>query len=95
MQLLSKKIVVDNITIEIAVHDLSFRMGFLEGETPTDHIYVRLTAWDMLGVRLWETPFLADNGKIKAYSSAQEAFADVSKRLSVVGPDLEKKRSPK
>ncbi len=91
MQLLSKKIVVDNITIEITVHDLSFRMGFLEGETPTDHMYVRLTAWDSAGVRLWETPFLAGDGKIKAYSSVQEAFADVSKRLSSVRPGLVKR----
>lgn len=91
MQLLSKKIVVDNITIEITVHDLSFRMGFLEGETPTDHMYVRLTAWDSGGLRLWETPFLADDGKIKAYSTVREAFADVSDRLSSVRPSLVKK----
>lgn len=88
MQLLSKKIVVENINIEITVHDLSFRMGFREGEIPTDHMYVRLIAWDSAGVKLWETPFLAEDGKIKAFSSVQEAFADVFNRLSSVQPDL-------
>ena len=91
MQLLSKKVIIDNIKIEITVHDLSFRMGFRDGETPTDHMYVRLTAWDSGGVRMWETPFLADNGKIKAYSSVHEALGDVSNRLSSVRPGLVKK----
>ena len=94
MQLLSKKVTIDNITIEISVHDLSFRMGFRDGETPKDHMYVRLTARDASNVQLWETPFLADNGKIRAYSSVQEALSDVTRELAAKESDLLKKGLP-
>lgn len=82
MELLSQKITVDNLTVEISVHDLSFRMGFHPGDIPVNHLYVSLTARDHLGTRLWTTPLLTEDGKIKAFSSVAEAMNDARARIS-------------
>ena len=87
MELLSQRITVGTISVEIAVHDLSFRMGFLPGKVPTDHLYVRLTAHDAMGVRLWTTPLLTEKGKIKAFSSVAEAILNAKERISTHDDD--------
>jgi hypothetical protein len=81
MEVLSQKFVADNLTIEISIHDLSYRMGFAPGVEPQNHIFVNVTAKDDSGVRLWSTPLLSDNGKIKAYSSVSEALNDAKTRI--------------
>lgn len=83
MQLLSQKVTVDGLTVEISVHDLSYRMGFRPGDIPMNHLYVRLTAYDGLGTRLWTTPLLTDGGKTKAFSSVTEAMSDAKARIGV------------
>ena len=83
MELLSQKILVDNLTVEISVHDLSFRMGFRPGDIPINHLYVSLTARDAAGTRLWTTPLLSDTGKIETYSTVTDALADAKARLGI------------
>jgi hypothetical protein len=81
MEVLSQKFVADNLTIEISVHDLSYRMGFAPGVEPQNHIFVNVMAKDVAGTRLWSTPLLSDDGKIKAYSSVAEALTDAKTRI--------------
>jgi hypothetical protein len=81
MEVLSQKFVADTLTIEISIHDLSYRMGFAPGTEPQNHIFVNVTAKDALGTRLWSTPLLSDDGKIKAYSSVSEALTDAKIRI--------------
>ena len=83
MQLRSQKIVVENLTVEISVHDLSFRMGFRENDIPVNHLYVSLTARDFHGKRIWTTPLLSDDGKVQAFSTVSDAFAHARIRLGV------------
>jgi hypothetical protein len=83
MELLSQNVVVENLLIEISVHDLSFRMGFPEGVEPSNHLYVNLTAKDHSGARVWSTPLLTTNGKVKAFSSLDEALKEARARLLV------------
>jgi len=82
MEVLSQKIVVGNLTIEISIHDLSYRMGFSADEQPKNHLFVNIIARDVTGVRLWSTPLLSDDGKIKAYSSVSEALNDAKVRIN-------------
>ena len=81
MELLSQKITVDNLMVEISVHDLSFRMGFHPGDVPINHLYVNLTAHDHLGARLWTTPLLTHDGKIMAFSTIAEALSEARARI--------------
>ncbi len=82
MELLSQKVVIGNLTIEICVHDLSYRMGFLPGEEPQDHLFVNLIAKDQSGRKIWNTPILSDDGKVKPYSSISDALADAKRKIS-------------
>ena len=88
MELLAQKVVVDNLTVEITVHDLSYRMGFPEGVIPKNHLYVSLTARDHLKRRIWTTPLLTDDGKIKPFSSISEALFDAKLRIGA-RPDVD------
>ena len=81
MELLSKKISVGQITITIVIHDLSFRMGFGPEDKPTNHLFVTLTATDQLGAKVWTTPVLSENGKVRAYSTINEALEDAERRI--------------
>ena len=81
MQLLSQKVTVDSLTVEISVHDLSYRMGFRADDVPRNHLYVRLTAYDDFGTRIWTTPLLTDGGKTKAFSTIAEAMTDAKTRI--------------
>jgi hypothetical protein len=83
MELLTQKVTVDGLTVEISVHDLSFRMGFNMAEVAMNHLYVSLTARDLMGVRLWTTPLLTRDGKIKMYSTVAEAISDAKTRIGV------------
>ena len=82
MELLSQKVVRGKITIEICVHDLSYRMGFLPDQEPKDHLYVNLIAKDPGGRKIWTTPILTEDGKVKPYSSISDALNDAKKRIS-------------
>lgn len=82
MEVLSQKIIAENLTIEISIHDLSYRMGFAPGAEPRDHIFVNVIGKDVSGVRLWSTPLLSDDGKIKAYSSVADALTDAKIRIN-------------
>ena len=82
MELLSKKVAVGKLTIEICVHDLSYRMGFLPDEDPKDHLFVNLVAKDGFGRKVWTTPILCDDGKVKPYSTVTEALSDANKKIS-------------
>jgi hypothetical protein len=82
MELLSKKVVLDNITIEICVHDLSYRMGFQPDEDPQNHLFVNLIAKDRGGRKIWDTPILAEDGKVKPYSTITDALEDAKRKIS-------------
>jgi hypothetical protein len=82
MELLSQKIKIGKITIEICVHDLSYRMGFLPNEEPVDHLFVNLIAKDEQGRKIWNTPILSDDGKVKPYSSVTDALDDARRKIS-------------
>jgi hypothetical protein len=81
MELLSQKVNVGNLTIEICVHDLSHRMGLPENETHKDHLFVNLVARDAFGARVWSTAILAEDGKVQPYSTVSEALADARRRI--------------
>ena len=81
MELLSQKISIAGLTLEIAVHDLTFPIGFEPGDVPVNHLYVNITGRDASGVRVWTTPLLDDNGKVKAYSTVSDALADAKLRI--------------
>lgn len=83
MELLSQKVVVEDLTVEIKIHDLSYRMGFRHGDQPTDHLYVTLTARDFSGRRIWTTHLLRDDGKIKPFSTVAEALSEARARIGV------------
>jgi hypothetical protein len=83
MELLSKKVTIDGLVIEISIHDLSYRMGFRPGDIPINHLFVSFTAQDHRGTRLWTTPLLTDEGKVKPYSSVTEALSDAMARIGV------------
>ena len=82
MELLSQKVVLDKITIEICVHDLSYRMGFRPDEEPQNHLFVNLIAKDRAGRKVWDTPILAEDGKIKPYSTISDALDDAKRKIS-------------
>jgi hypothetical protein len=81
MELLSQKIRSGELTIQITVHDLSYRMGMTENADIQNHLYVTLAASDKLGKRLWTTRVLSEDGKVKTYSSVSEALSDVKLRI--------------
>lgn len=82
MELLSQKVALGKITIEICIHDLSYRMGFLPDEEPKDHLFVNLIAKDNGGRKIWTTPILTEDGKVKPYSSITDALGDARRRIS-------------
>lgn len=81
MELLSQKLNVGKITIEICVHDLSYRMGLPENEVHENHLFVNLIAKDAGGRRIWSTPVLSENGKVKPYSTVSDALEDARRRI--------------
>jgi hypothetical protein len=83
MELLKQKITIDKLTIEITVHDLLYRLSAQEIDVPKNHLYATITARDQLGLRIWTTPMLSEDGKIKAYNSVGEALSDAKRRLSI------------
>jgi hypothetical protein len=82
MELLSQKVLSGDIIIEICVHDLSYRMGFLPDQEPHDHLFVNLVAKDKQGRKVWNTPILAENGKVKPYSTVSDALLDARRKIS-------------
>jgi hypothetical protein len=82
MELLSQKISFGKLTIEIRVHDLSYRMGFRADEEPRDHLFVNLVAKDSDGRKIWTTPILSENGKVKPYSTVADALLDAKRKIS-------------
>ena len=82
MELLSQKVTLGKLSIEICVHDLSYRMGFLPDEEPRDHLFVNLIAKDEAGRKIWNTPILTDDGKVKPYSTVSEALEDAKRKIS-------------
>jgi hypothetical protein len=82
MELLSQKIILGKLTIEICIHDLSYRMGFLPDEEPTQHLFVNLVAKDEQGRKVWNTPILSDDGKVKPYSTINDALEDAKRKIS-------------
>jgi hypothetical protein len=82
MELLSQKVQLGRINIEICVHDLSYRMGFQAQEDPWDHLFVNLIARDQQGRKVWNTPILNEDGKVKPYSTITDALADARKKIS-------------
>ena len=86
MELLSQKVVTDNVVIEITVHDLSYRMGFRDGDQPVDHLYVSLAAKDGVGRRVWSTPLLGGDGRVQPFSTVSEALAEAKARIGSGAP---------
>jgi len=82
MELLSQKITLGKLTIEICVHDLSYRMGFLPDEEPTNHLFVNLIAKDDRGRKVWNTAILSEDGKVKPYSTVTDALFDAKRKIS-------------
>jgi hypothetical protein len=82
MELLSQKVQHGNLTIEICVHDLSYRMGFGPDEEPKDHLFVNLIAKDKGGRKIWNTPILSEDGKVKPYSTVSDALLDARRKIS-------------
>jgi hypothetical protein len=82
MELLSQKVQVGKLTIEICIHDLSYRMGFLPDEEPKDHLFVNLVAKDNSGRKVWSTPILSEDGKVKSYSTVSDALSDARNKIS-------------
>jgi hypothetical protein len=82
MELLSQKISFGRLTIEIRVHDLSYRMGFGADEEPRDHLFVNLIAKDTDGRKIWTTPILSEDGKVKPYSTVADALSDAKRKIS-------------
>jgi hypothetical protein len=85
MELLSQTVVVGHLTIEISVHDISYRMGLREGAEPRNHLFVNLSARDNMGKRVWVTPLLSDDGKIMAFSTVSEALGEAKRRVGAEG----------
>ncbi|HYF67285.1 MAG TPA: hypothetical protein VD884_04075 [Ohtaekwangia sp.] len=83
MEILSKEFAIGNLRLEISVHDLSYRMGLAPDEIHQNHLYVNVTAKDKSGRRLWVTPILSKDGKVKAYSSVNEALNDAKQKISL------------
>jgi hypothetical protein len=81
MELLSQKVNVGKLTIEICVHDLSYRMGLTDDQDRRDHLFVNLVAKDTTGSKIWATPILSETGKVKPYSTVTEALSDARKRI--------------
>ena len=88
MELLSQKVILDKLTIEICVHDLSYRMGFLPDEEPSNHLFVNLVAKDAAGRKVWTTPILTEDGKVKPYSTVSEALEDARRKISESSPQI-------
>lgn len=82
MELLSQKVRHGSINIEIRVHDLSYRMGFLPHDEPNNHLFVELVAKDLQGRKVWETPILSEDGKVKPYSTVNDALSDARKKIT-------------
>lgn len=83
MELLSQIIVVGHLTIEISVHDISHRMGFRDGDEPSNHLFVNLSAKDNMGQRVWTTHLLSEDGKVMPFSDVSSALDEAKRRVGL------------
>jgi hypothetical protein len=77
MEVLSKEIKLGELKIEVTIHNLSQ----ISQVKASDIFHAYLTARDEKDRKIWSTPVL-EEGRIKHYSSVDEAFQDAIRKVN-------------